>query len=398
MSVNQRWQIAAIVLAIGIVLYLLGPMLTPFATAAMFAYLFDPLADRLEKAGLGRSMAVSIVFAGMLLVLTLILLFLVPFLENQISYLINILPTWLEKLRNDGLPWLQKHFGLAPDFLEAKQLIAMLEENWRAAGGVAATIVAQVSKSGLAIIGWIMNLLLIPVVTFYLLRDWDILMGRIHEILPRSVAPTIKQLAAESNSVLSAFVRGQILVMLAMGAIYAIGLAIIGIDVGPLIGIFAGLISFVPYLGTILGVVAALIAAFLQHHDWPHLVMVLGVFVIGNMVEGYVLIPRLVGTKIGLHPVAVIFAILAGGQLFGFLGVLLALPMASVVMVLLRYGHERYRESELYQTEQSTIEVVNMVSPDLTTEMIASKAAPIATAIQSPHPQTVPTVDTSKIS
>jgi len=390
MTVNQRWQVAAIVATIGALLYVLAPVLTPFATAAMFAYLFDPIADRLEKAGLGRTTAVSLVFAVMLLVVVLILLFLIPFLESQITSLIKLLPVWLERIRADGLPWLQKHFNVAPDFLEANQLIAMLEKNWQTAGGIATTVVAQVSKSGLAIIGWVMNLLLIPVVAFYLLRDWDILLKRIHEILPRSMAPTIKELAIESNNVLSGFLRGQLLVMLAMGAIYAVGLAAIGIDVGPLIGIFAGLISFVPYLGTILGVVAALIAAFLQYHDWPHLLMVLAVFVVGNMVEGYLLIPRLVGTKIGLHPVAVIFAILAGGELFGFLGVLLALPLASIVMVLLRYVHERYRESDLYQTEQTTIEVVNLVSTEVTVEAIASKTGSGAVPTESPNTRTPP--------
>jgi len=158
----------------------------------------------------------------------------------------------------------------------------------------------------------------------------------------------VTRLARESDDTLSAFVRGQLSVMIALGALYAIGLSLCGLDTGPLIGIIAGLISFVPYLGAIIGVLAGVIAALVQYGDWLHPLLVLGVFALGHVLEGYVLVPRLVGEKIGLHPVAVIFAVLAGGELFGFLGVLLALPIASVAMVLLRYAHERYRASALY--------------------------------------------------
>jgi predicted PurR-regulated permease PerM len=162
---------------------------------------------------------------------------------------------------------------------------------------------------------------------------------------------------------LSGFVRGQLTVMLALGAIYAIGLRLVGLDVGPLIGMIAGLISFIPYLGAILGVVAGVVATFVQFHDWLHVVLVLVVFVFGHVMESYVLVPRLVGHKIGLHPLAVIFAVLAGGELFGFLGVLLALPVASVVNVLLRYGYERYRDSALYQTGHEPVIVVAGAAP-----------------------------------
>ncbi len=353
-----RWQLLALIAGLGVVLYLLAPVLTPFVTAAMFAYLFDPLVDRLERRGLGRSGSVCIVFAAMLLIVMLLLLWVIPFLEGQINALLRELPIWSNWLRTDGAAWLQAHFGLAPDFLETDKLVSMLEENGRAAGGIAATLVGQVSKSGLAIIGWITHLLLIPVVTFYLLRDWDILIERIRELLPRSVEPTVSTLARESDDVLGAFVRGQVSVMLVMGVIYGLGLWLVGIGVGPLIGVFAGLISFVPYLGAILGVLAGVVAALLQYHDWLHVLLVFGVFALGHVLESYVLVPRLVGDKIGLHPVAVIFAILAGGELFGFLGVLLALPMASVVAVLMRFAHAHYRASELYQTAHTSPVVV----------------------------------------
>jgi predicted PurR-regulated permease PerM len=161
--------------------------------------------------------------------------------------------------------------------------------------------------------------------------------------------------------VLSGFMRGQLSVMIALGVIYALGLKLVGIDIGPLIGAIAGLISFVPYLGSIVGVVIGVVAALVQYGDWPHVTLVAGVFAVGNLLESYVLVPRLIGHKIGLHPVAVIFAILAGGQLFGFVGVLLALPVASVVMVLLRYLHQRYHASELYRDNNNENDTAGIV-------------------------------------
>jgi len=219
-----------------------------------------------------------------------------------------------------------------------------------AAGAIgSATAIAQVSQSGLAIIGWIMNLLLIPVVTFYFLRDWDLMILRVRELLPRTVESRVVELARQSDEVLSAFLRGQILVMVALGLIYSIGLWMAGLKLAFLIGMGAGLLSFVPYLGGILGVGGAVIAALVEHRDLIHVVYVLIVFGIGQTLEGFVLTPWLVGDRIGLHPVAVIFAILAGGQLFGFIGVLLALPLAAVLLVILRHVHERYVQSGLYR-------------------------------------------------
>jgi predicted PurR-regulated permease PerM len=214
--------------------------------------------------------------------------------------------------------------------------------------GSIGSVIGKLSRSGVGVLMWMTNLVLIPVVAFYLLRDWDRLVAWIDAMLPRSIEPTVAHLARESDKVLGAFVRGQLLVMLALGIFYGAGLAVVGLSVGPLIGMVAGLLSFVPYLGFIVGFGAAVIAVLVQYGDWAHLLLVCGVFVIGQLLEGYVLVPKLVGDKIGLHPVAVIFAVLAGGYLFGFLGVLLALPAASVILVLLRYLTERYRLSELY--------------------------------------------------
>ena len=353
-----HWQWLILALLLGAVLYLLAPVLTPFVVAALFAYLMDPLVDRLERRGLGRGLAVALVFLVGSIVVIAVLLVLVPFIERQIANFLAQLPVWVDWFQNRATPWLEARFGISLEILDTRRLIDALQANWKAAGGIAATVLGGVSKSGMTVIGWLLNLVMIPVVAFYLLRDWDLLVERIHALLPRSIEPVVSRLAAESDVVLGAFLRGQLSVMVALGVFYGAGLWFAGISVGPLIGMIAGLISFVPYLGAITGVIMAIVAALVQYQDWFHLLLVLGVFGIGQLIEGYVLVPKLVGDKIGLHPVAVIFAVLAGGELFGFLGVLLALPVASVVMVLLRYAHERYTQSQLYrQAEQPTIVV-----------------------------------------
>ena len=357
-SVSQRWQLLALVVLVGLLLYLLAPVLTPFAVAAMFAYLFDPVVGLLQRLRLSRGVAVGIVFVGLTVLLVLMLLALIPFLEHQVALLIGRLPDWIAWLQNDAVGWLNATFDLSLEMPDSQQLATIIQEHWKEAGGTAAIVVAKVSKSGLAIVAWITHLIVIPVAFFYLLRDWHELLGRIRELLPRSFEEATLRLARESDETLSGFVRGQLSVMLVLGVIYAVGLRAVGLDVGPLIGIISGLISFVPYLGAILGVLAGVIAALVQYHDWLHVVLVLVVFGVGHVLESYVLVPRLVGEKIGLHPLAVIFAILAGGELFGFLGVLLALPVASVVMVLLRYAHERYTESALYHAGHQPVIVM----------------------------------------
>jgi len=341
---SRRWQLLAIVVVIGYFVYLLSPVLMPFALAAMLAYLGDPLADRLETLGMGRTLAVTIVFVVLLLVTIGALLLLIPLISRQVDNLIQNLPRYGEWVRDTAVPWLQAKLRLDPHVFDTSRLVDAVKEHIGSIG----TVLGKLSRSGVGVIMWLTNLVLIPVVAFYLLRDWDRLVAWIDAMLPRSVEPTVAHLARESDKILGAFVRGQLLVMLALGIFYGSGLALVGLSVGVLIGLIAGLLSFVPYLGFIIGFGAAVIAVLVQYGDWTHLLLVCGVFVIGQLLEGYVLVPKLVGDKIGLHPVAVIFAVLAGGYLFGFLGVLLALPAASVILVLLRYLSERYRRSALY--------------------------------------------------
>ncbi len=348
---NQQWYFLAVALLVGYLVYLLSPILTPFAVGALLAYLFDPLADKLESWKFSRTVAVTLVFFVITLIVFGVALVLIPMLEQQISSFISHLPAYFQWLSDNVTPWLNEKFGLETDLFDMAELTALVKSHWSQAGGIAQSILSSVGKSGMVIVNWLMNGLLIPVVTFYLLRDWDIITARVGELVPRPYYKTVNQLTTDSNQVLSAFLRGQLSVMLALGTIYTIGLWLVGIELSLLIGMGAGMVSFVPYLGTIVGLVAGVIAAFMQFGDINHVIYVLIVFGIGQVMEGFILTPWLVGDRIGLHPVAVIFSVLAGGQLFGFVGVLLGLPLAAVIMVLLRYGHLRYLESKLYGKE-----------------------------------------------
>jgi len=352
MTDSQKWLVFVFIAGSAWLIYLLAPVLMPFAFAAMLAYLGDPLTDKLETHRLlSRTKAVLVVFSVMTLAFVLVLLLLVPLLEYQVEQFVSSLPAYVSWLNETVIPWTQRRFHLGIRPINLSQIVNLIKSHWEQAGGIAATVMSSVSHSGGVIAEWLMNLLLIPVVTFYLLRDWDGLVAKVHGLLPRRIAPTAAKLAAEVDTVLAAFVRGQLYVMLALGCIYSIGLWMAGLDLALLIGMLAGLVSFVPYLGAIVGIVTACIAALVQFHDLIHLVPVAIVFIVGQSLEGMVLTPMLVGDKIGLHPVAVMFAVLAGGQLFGFLGILLALPVASVIMVLLRHAHDLYRYSDFYARE-----------------------------------------------
>ncbi len=348
MNVSRDAFWLVLLLVSGFLVWLLAPVLMPFLMAAILAYLADPLTDRLEVVGLSRTWATVVVFSGLSLTGLLLLLFLVPLLQKQIQIIVVKVPMWLQMAEDQLLPWLQTRFGFDASELDRGEFARLLGQNWTTAGGLVATIVSSITRSGMAIGNWLMNLTIVAVVTFYLLRDWDRLVAAIRDLLPRDIEPVVSRLARESDEVLGAFLRGQLLVMLALSGVYSVGLWIAGIELFLSIGLLAGLVSFVPYLGFIVGIGAAGLAAVLQFQDLTHLIYVLIVFGVGQVLEGTVFTPLLVGDRIGLHPVAVIFAVLAGGQLFGFVGVLLALPVAAVIAVLLRHLRQRYQASELY--------------------------------------------------
>ncbi len=346
---RRAWPLLLALALGGMLIYLLRPILMPFLTGTLLAYLADPLADRLEQLRLHRTLAVIVVFTGLSLVGVGSFLLLLPMLGSQIDSLRSLLPQMVDWVHQIGLPWLRTHAGVAIESLDFATLRGAIAEHWQSTGSLAVRVIAQATSSGLALAGLLANLALIPVVAFYLLRDWDVLIRRIRELLPRPMEPSISALAGECNEVVAAFLRGQLLVMLALGVIYAFGLWLIGLDLALLVGLLAGIASIVPYLGFIVGIGSAALATVFQFSDWLiPLGLVCGVFLVGQLLESLVLTPLLVGDRIGLHPVAVIFAVLAGGQLFGFTGVLLALPIAAIVAVLLRHAHDRYLRSSLY--------------------------------------------------
>lgn len=362
MNMGQKWWWLSLALICGFLLYLLGPILTPFAIGAVLAYFCDPLVDRLERLRLPRTLAVVVVFIVILLVVLILVLLLIPMLQRQWELLVSQGPQITAWIKQTAIPWLTLNLGLEPGELNFSLIEETITSHWKDAGSLATRILASVTSSGLAIFAWLANLVLIPVVTFYLLRDWDLMIAKIAELLPRKIEPTVSRLARDSDEVIGAFLRGQFIVMVCLGVIYTIGLYLVGLDLALIIGVIAGLASIVPYLGFAVGIVIAAVAALVQFHEPMALLWVGLVFTVGQMLEGMVLTPWLVGDKIGLHPVAVIFAVLAGGQLFGFFGVLLALPVAAVIVVLVRYAHDHYRESTAYKTPPGNASV--LLEPD----------------------------------
>ncbi|MDF9758166.1 AI-2E family transporter [Pseudomonas hunanensis] len=352
MTDMRRWVWVGAALVIAVLLYFLHNILSPFLVGILLAYLADPLVDRLERLGLSRTWGVVVVFSLFTLIFLALLLVLVPMLAKQLLRLYELAPQMLDWLQHVALPWVQSRLGLADGFWKFDKIKAAIGEHMGQTTDIVGVLLSQATASSLALIGWLANLVLIPVVGFYLLRDWDLMMAKLRSLLPRQREPQVVGLAGECHEVLGAFVRGQLLVMLALGVIYSSGLMLVGLELGLLIGMLAGLAAIVPYMGFIIGIGAALVAGLFQFGgDLYPMLGIVAVFMVGQALEGMVLTPLLVGDRIGLHPVAVIFAILAGGELFGFTGVLLALPVAAVIMVLLRHVHDLYKESDMYAGE-----------------------------------------------
>ncbi|MEM5527537.1 AI-2E family transporter [Gammaproteobacteria bacterium AS21] len=355
MEISQRWFLLIVLVVLGYLLALLGPILSPFLIAALLAYLADPVSDKLEEFGLSRTNAVIVVFSFIIIVFLLALLLLLPKLTHQIVILLKQIPIAIALIEQKVLPFLQAKLGLDTSGFNLGFIESLIKDNARQTGNLVNNILKGVASSGLAIAAWLANLVLIPVVLFYLLRDWDILIAKIHQLLPRQLESKIVTLARDCDEVLGAFIKGQLMVMLALGIIYSLGLWMVGLDLALIVGMLAGAASIVPYMGFFVGIIAAVIAAMVQFNDGTVLIWVGLVFMIGQALEGMVLTPLMVGDKIGLHPVAVIFAIMAGGQLFGFIGILIALPVAAIVMVFLRHLHAGYKQSSFYEEADSLL-------------------------------------------
>ncbi|MDO8263227.1 MAG: AI-2E family transporter [Gallionella sp.] len=331
-----------------LLLYLLGPILTPFVAAGILAYICNPLVQWLSARKMPRTLAVALVMAGLLLLLGLLLLIMLPLLEKEVSLFVTRLPDWIEAARTHLLPQLQQWFGVSLEW-DSQVLKTLLLSHWQSAGGIAGKLLPWLGSGGGAIIGVLVNLLLIPLAMFYLLRDWDAMTSRLDELIPRHWHGKVTEIAAEVDCVLAEFLRGQISVILLMSAYYVVALWLAGLEFALPIGILAGMLVFVPYLGMIIGLSLATLAAVMQFPGFSVVLLVWAVFGAGQLLEGMAITPWLVGDRIGLHPLAVIFALLAFGQVFGFFGLLLALPLSAILLVALRHGKAWYLTSEMYR-------------------------------------------------
>ncbi len=337
-DLRLNWLVA--IALTGWLFYLLAPVLTPFIAAALLAYIGDPLADRLQRLKMPRTLAVVAVFLLTFVVLGLLVILVGPLIRTQVAALLEALPDIVQQVERVWLPSLMDMLNIeAADDIGIGAFLARYSDM---AGSWGAAVLLSVTKSGGALAAAVLSLFLIPILTFYLLRDWDSIMAHLSALIPARQRSIVVTLARETDEVLGAFLRGQLLVMLALAVIYATGLSIVGLKFAIAIGVVSGLVSFIPYLGFVFGIVLAALTVALEPNPLWLMGGVIATFTIAQLIEGSLLTPKLVGDRIGLHPVIIIFAIAAGGQLFGFFGILLALPAAAVLSVLVRFAYNRY--------------------------------------------------------
>ncbi|MBI1774814.1 MAG: AI-2E family transporter [Proteobacteria bacterium] len=330
------------------VVYELRNVLLPFVAGMAIAYLLDPVVDRLERWRLGRTPASVLALVAFLLAALGSLLLIVPVIEAQIVGLLARLPQLIQRGRELLAPVIEAALARLGEE-DGRKLPELASGYVGDAARLALGAVVGLLSGGAAVANILSLLFIMPIVSFYLLRDWDHMIGRIDGWLPRANAETIRAQAREIDATLSGFVRGQSLVCLALAGWYAMGLSLAGLDFGVLIGVFVGLLSFIPLVGALVGGVLSVGLGLIQFDRWTDVALVAGVFAVGQVLEGHVLAPRLIGDKVGLHPVWIMFALLAGGALAGFLGVLLAVPAAAVIGVLARFALARYLESPFYR-------------------------------------------------
>lgn len=334
----------------GLVLFLLvfSSILLPFVAGMALAYFLDPVADQLERFGLSRVMATVVILVAFIILFALSLMIVIPLLATQASDLLSTLPGYIAKLQSlvtsfnpDILPpWISSQMGTIKE-----GFAGVLAEG----AGFLGTILKQIWNSGLALVDIVSLLIVTPVVAFYLLLDWDRMIAKVDSWVPRQHVESVRQIATEMNTAIAGFVRGQGSICIILGLFYGIGLTAVGLNFGLLIGLFAGMISFVPYVGSMVGLVLSVGVAIVQF--WPEYLWigaVIAIFFSGQFVEGNILQPKLVGKQVGLHPVWLMFALFAFGALFGFVGLLVAVPAAAAVGVLVRFGLQRYLDSDLY--------------------------------------------------
>lgn len=336
------WGIAAAVLFLA--LQALGTVILPFMVGGAIAYFLDPVADRLERLGLSRAAATATISIIALIAFIIVALLVVPTLVRQLVQLINAMPTMFGQLQT----FLTEKF---PNYMDNKSVVretlSAVGATIQARGG---ELVSTLVSSALSVINAVVFMVVVPVVAFYMLLDWDNMLGRIDAMLPRDHAPVIRQLGRDIDKVLAGFVRGQVSVCLILGTFYSVALMLAGLQFGLIVGAIAGLITFIPYIGSLVGGALAIgLALFQFWGNWLQIGIIAGIFAFGQFMEGNIITPRLVGKSVGLHPVWLLFALSAFGSLFGFVGMLVAVPVAAAIGVFARFGIARYTESHLYQ-------------------------------------------------
>ena len=322
----------------------LQSVLTPFVVAGILAYILNPLVEKLRHRGVSRPVAAMLVMLFALALLALLLLIIVPMLINQFENLSAKLPQFVLWLQTRALPWINQMLGLNIE-LNADSAALWVQQHMGSLREALSKAMPTLMRQSSSILVMFSNLLLLPFLLYYFLLDWVRWTHGIKVMMPRRILPTYNRIAAEMDKVLGEFLRGQITVMLVMGLLYGLGLMLVGLDSGFAIGMVAGLLVFIPYLGAFIGLLLATVAAVLQFDSWTGLLLVWAVFGIGQFLESFFITPKIVGDRIGLSPFWVIFALLAFGQLLGFVGMLLALPLAAITLVLLREGGNAYLTS-----------------------------------------------------
>jgi predicted PurR-regulated permease PerM len=362
----------AVALVAGALTYLLSPILTPFLFAAILAYICSPLVDRLEQLKVPRTLGVLLVMIGLAASFVLLVLILVPLFGEQAASLMRRVASDLAALGARIAPWLQR-FGIDIP-LTTGEIAEAVTEHMPAPADIGASVLPAITTGGLALIGFITNLVLVPVVLFYILRDWNHIVARIDESIPRRLHSQLTSVVGEMDSMLGQFLRGQVAVMVLLGAFYAVGLSLAGLQFALSIGVISGLLTFIPYVGAIIGFVLATLAGLAQFESMTGLLPVWGIFFVGQLLEGFVITPWLVGGRIRLHPVLVIFALLAFGELFGFFGMLIALPASAVLVVAFRRLREEYVESDLYSVRAEGIVLDTDIGAAGQDKQVAEKA------------------------
>jgi len=346
-SRTRFWFIVFILFCLAI--WILKAVLLPFVAGLVIGYFLNPVVDFLARHKVPRWFGSLIVLATFVLIVVALGLLIIPMLNDQIGALVNEIPIYVQKIRNHYIPWIENWLArFSPDDVE--KLRGAAGQSAGEAASWFANLFKEIISGGVAALDVVALAIITPVVAFYLLRDWPQLTSTIDSLLPRRHHRVINEQLGEINTTLSGFIRGQALVCLALGSLYSIGLSLTGLKYGAAIGITSGVFSFVPYVGTIFGWVTSLILALVQFDDnWVRIGMVAGVFYIGHVLEAYVLTPKLVGHRVGLHPVWVLFALISGAKLLGFTGVLIAVPTAAVIGVLTRFAVRSYKVSSLYR-------------------------------------------------